>query len=255
MNKKLNYVFREVVDNYKDSYIGNSAFYIGFGLLCLFLGVSIVGGIYLFDIHILNTLTELDNIHYVYAYLLLLSLPCVATLKKGHRSNLKFWQTLAQNMGVFLLLGGLIVVGCFVLFAYQNTLGSYTFFMSVGGFVEIVGNFSVALILLFVIRQLMDKNIPFFELMVEAFFLAIILFALIQEFQSFFVYGLMESFRFIFGSDFGEIVLTPILFILVNLVLSPMLVLITTSLIEYKAIENTPQNPPLNSDFIKKEGE
>jgi hypothetical protein len=229
MNRKLNYVFSQVIDNYKNAYKGNSAFYIGFGLLF----IAMNAGIYILDFNFFKSIIpEYNTAYLLYAYLLLLILPCLATLKQGE-VPLKFWQMLGQNVKMILAIIGLALVGFSFMGVYGN-LFEAALFASFNGLFGIVGNLLSVFIILFLLRSAIQNKISFFDTMKEAFFITILLFAIIQEFQSFFSYGLMRSFRFIFGTDFGEIVLTPVLFLLVNLLLSPLLVSIITTLVRYE---------------------
>jgi hypothetical protein len=244
MNRKLNYVFSQVIDNYKNAYKGNSAFYIGFGLLF----IAMNAGIYILDFNFFKSIIpEYNTTYLLYAYLLLLILPCLATLKQGE-VPLKFWQMLGQNVKMILAIIGLALVGFSFMGVYGN-LFEEALFASFNGLFGIVGNLLSVFIILFLLRSAIQNKISFFDTMKEAFFISVLLFAIIQEFESFFSYGLMGSFRFIFGTDFGEIVLTPVLFLLVNLLLSPLLVSIMTTLVRYEnnttAITETSNNEAL----------
>lgn len=248
MNRKLNYVFSQVIDNYKNAYKGNSAFYIGFGLLFIAINAGIYFGIYTFDFRFFKSIVpEYNTAYLLYAYLLLLILPSLATLKQGE-VPLKFWQMLGQNVKMILIIIGLALGGLSFLGVYKNLFGELLF-ASFNGLFEIVGNLLNVFIILFLLRSAIQNKISFFDTLKEAFFISILLFAIIQEFQALYSYGIWDSFGFILGTDFGEIVLIPILFVLVNLLLSPLLVRIITTLVRYEnntaAITETSSNEAL----------
>lgn len=237
MNRKLNYIFSQVLDNYKAAYKDNTAFYIAFGVLFVCINVIVYVCINAFGFLLFNQDPQHNTVYLVYSYLLLLTLPCLITLRKAEEAEpLKFWKAFKQNAKMLMLLGGLATIGFFFI-GYCRDLFYSDLWNSSNQLLGILGNLLTVFILLSLLRLVFRKQIPFLDRLVETVILTVVLFAIISEFQSFFAYGFLESFQFIFGTDFGEIVLTPILFVLVNLLLSPLLVSIITTTIRYEKVE------------------
>lgn len=232
MRRKLNYIFSQVLDNYKAAYKDNRAFYIGFGLLFVFINAMVYIGMNALGFLIFGTKPEHNIDYLMYSYLLLLTLPCLAILKQEDEP-LKFRETLSQNMTMLIVLGSLATMGFFFIGGWNDLL-NHGWWDSLEALLGILGQIFIIFMVLFLLRAALKKPIALLDRLKEAFILTVFLAAVIQAFQSFFYYGLMESFRYIFSTDVGEFFLTPILFILVNLLLSPLLVCIITTVIRYE---------------------
>ena len=72
MKRKLNYIFSQVLDNYKTAYKGNRAFYIGFGLLFVVVNVSIYFMLYSLGFAFFTrVIPKYNEAFLMYSYLLL----------------------------------------------------------------------------------------------------------------------------------------------------------------------------------------
>lgn len=232
MSRKLNYIFSQVLDNYKAAYKDNRPFYIGFGLLFVFINAIVYVGINALGFLAFGQEPEYNISYLMYSYLLLLVIPCLATLKKEDET-LKVGEVLSQNMTMIIVVSILATIGFFFISSgydlFHNDLW-YSFSTLFG----ILGGLLTTFIILSILRAALKKPISLFDRLIETLILTIFLTAIIQEFQSFFYYGFIKSFSFIFSIDLGEFVLIPVLFILVNLLLSPLLVCVITTTIRYE---------------------
>lgn len=246
MKRQLNYIFSQMLDNYKDAYKGTRPFYIGFGLLFILINAGLYMLFYVLNFGFFNGMTpNLNKTFWLYTYLLLLILPSLATLKKTEESPLKFWQTLVQNIGVILVIGGVSAGGFYFIGAYKSLLGG-NLFAAFNELLGIMGQFLTAFIILSFVRIATQRKISLWDRLTEALIATILLFSIINEFYAFFTYGFLESFRVLFGTDLGEIVFIPVLFVLVNLLLSPLLVAIITTIIRYEKAPETIVEMPSN---------
>lgn len=236
MNKKLNYVFSRVLDDYKTAYKENGPAYVGFGVLYILFNIGIAMLTYFMDLGIMNSLTYLPtDVAYTYTYVLLLFLPCLANLKKEEGGTaIRILPVLGQHLGSLVILVLLSLGGFFLLGTYANLLQEEGFWTTIDALMSVFGNVLTVFFLLFLLRSAIQNRISFFELLAESVVVTIVCMGFIREFYYFVKYGLMESFSFVFQIDIGEIVLVPILFITVNMILSPLLVCIVTAFVEYK---------------------
>lgn len=235
MNKKLNYIFGQVLDNYKTAYKENSGLYIGLGIFFLFLSGGAIFtlsflGFVLYD----NTDINYIQAIYIYIYLLVLGLPCLALLKEK-KQDMKFWETFRQNIGTVLVLSLLTVVGFGFITLYETFSKNLGLPYFLNGLFGISGNVLTIVILLLMLRVLTQKRIPISQLLLEALVLTIVLCPLIQEALDFLTYGLFQS---ISGGgmldEFGRVIGMLFFFLLVNMFLGPLLVLIITSMVGYE---------------------
>ncbi len=236
MKRKLNYIFSQVIDNYKDAYQGSRPFYISFGLLFIAINAGIYFVPYMSGMDVfMRVIPEYNEAFLVYSYLLLLILPCLATLKKGE-APLKFGTMLSENIGailgvIVLAVGGVFLMGVHNDFSRSDGVLLAVLYAVIGG----VANILTIFIILFLLRTAIQKQINFIHGLIEAFIVTIILFPIIQEFYSFVVYGVLESFsNFVLETNLVGIVLIPIFFVWINVILSPLLVCIITTVISYE---------------------
>lgn len=236
MKRKLNYIFSQVIDNYQEAYKDNRPFYIGLGLLFIALNVCIYGGIYVLDFRFFQDLIHRYNMTYLlYVYLLLLMLPSLATLKEKE-GPLNFPKILSENAKIILIVIGLAIAGFFLMGVCKKLFdeGIFTYLERLLG---IVGNVLTVFVILSLLKSAIQKEINLLEALLEAFVITALLFVIIREFQNIFIYGFMRSFSYIFETDLGELILTPVFFVLVNLLLSPLLVCILTTVVRYEKAE------------------
>lgn len=246
MNRKLNYVFSQVLNTYKTAYSNNGSFYVGFGVLYIAFNVAIVATIYFFNWGTLNKLSNLPiDAAYIYTYILLLLLPCLSILTKEEGEEMRLWATLRQNLSNVAILIILSLVGYFLMGVYADIIAANNFFAAIDSFTGILGNILATFILVFLLRRTVQRTISFIGVLVESIVLTIILMGLIREFYYFVKYGVMESFQDTFRTDLGEIVFVPILFVMVNMIISPLLASIITAFIRYEKTENAPLEVPL----------
>jgi len=237
MNRKLNYVFSQVIDNYKTGFKENRSFYIGFGIFFLFLNMAGLFTVSLLDLIFFKGGGRLasNQTACVYIYISILGLPCLAILKQEKKKAMKFWETFFQNIEAIPVLGILAVAGFGFIAIYeelsQNT--GILFYLEIEGLLEIIASMLTVVVLLYLLRIVTQKRIPFSELLLEALVLTIILFSLMKGTLNLYSYGLSLNSRGISGS-LNLLIMTPIFFLIINMFIGPLSVLIITAMVGYE---------------------
>lgn len=233
MNRKLNYIFSQVLDNYSDAYGRNTAFYVGFGFLFIFVNVGVYLGQFFFDFSLFNSFSPQYNKSFIsFTYLLFLILPCLATLR-NEEQHLKFWPMLIQNAGIFLVLIVLAVIGFFFISFYENEEAGRQF-IHFNESLRIMGDILTSFIVLSLLRISIQKRIALLDGLVDALMVTILLVSLIDQFQSLFAYELIKFLNDIGRSNLGEMVMFLYFFLLINQLLSPFLVTVITAVVRYE---------------------
>jgi len=235
MKQKLNYIFSQVLDNYKTALKENRTFYIGLGIFFIGLNIGMIIFASVLDFRLFDGVW-FDNIYtsYMYIYLSVLVLPCLAVLKQETEQPLKFGEVFLQNIGVVLLVGILSVVGVVFMIMYEGLFQDFSSLYPLKGLLGTIGSILITFISLLLLRSVVQKQIPFFPLLLEALVLTIILFSLVQEVAFFLIYGVFQSFTGGLIGVLAKIAIAPIIFITINLFIGPLLVLIVTSMIGYE---------------------